>query len=240
MSQPWRRKEVIGDCTLYLGDCMDVTPEIGRFDVFLTDPPYGINGGSGGDSKKGKALYESDFEDTPKYILEVASEVVHYLDERAIAGAVTPGIRCMHLYHPPKDIGCFFHPAAMTHGPWGFTGMTPILYYGKDWRAGKGAISTSISVTESAEKNGHPCPKPIKAWKWLLDKVSTQSQMVVDPFMGSGTTGVACVSMGRRFIGIEMHEAYFEIACERIRKAYLQPDMFVTSLAPQMKQEEMF
>lgn len=232
MSDPWKRKEVIGDCTLYLGDCREVVPKVDGYDVLLTDPPYGIDGGIGGDSKLGKGAYLSNFKDTPDYISEVAVSVVSQIMKKARAGAVTPGIRCLNLYPVSRDMGCFFHPASMTHGPWGFTGMTPILYYGRDWRAGKGSISSSISVTEAAGKNGHPCPKPIRAWRWLLDKVSMQGEVVIDPFMGSGTTGVACAALGRGFVGIELHEAYFDIACKRIEEAYKQPDMFVEALKP--------
>ena len=115
----------------------------------------------------------------------------------------------------------------MTHGPWGFTGLTAILYYGKDYRAGKGALPSSIKVTEAAEKCGHPCPKPIRAWSWLVGKLSQEGETILDPFMGSGTTGVACVKLGRKFIGIEIEPKYFDIACKRIEDAYKQGDLFV-------------
>ena len=63
--------------------------------------------------------------------------------------------------------------------------------------------------------------------KWLVNRVSFKEETILDPFMGSGTTGVACVKLGRKFIGIELEPKYFDIACERITKAYAQPDMFV-------------
>ena len=81
-------------------------------------------------------------------------------------------------------------------------------------------------VTESAQKNGHPCPKPQKAWTWLVDKVASPTSTVLDPFMGSGTTGVACANLGRKFIGIEIERKYFDIACERIEAAYAQGRLF--------------
>jgi DNA modification methylase len=102
----------------------------------------------------------------------------------------------------------------------------PILYYGKDWRAGKGALPSGRQVTESAEKNGHPCPKPVGAWKWLVDKTAPAMGTVLDPFMGSGTTGVACANLGRSFIGIELERKYFDIACERIEAAHAQGRLF--------------
>lgn len=223
----YRRREVIGDATLYLGDCLEVLPHIGEFDAVVTDPPYGIDGGTGGDSRVfGKGRYLSAFEDTPDYISRVCVTAVTSAIRYAEAAAVTPGIRCLHRYPTPRDMGCFWMPAACTHGPWGMTTFQPILFYGKDWRAGKGALPSGKMVTEASEKNGHPCPKPIKAWAWLVDKVAKPGGVAIDPFMGSGTTGVACANLGRKFIGIELEERYFDIACERISAAYAQGRLF--------------
>jgi DNA modification methylase len=72
----------------------------------------------------------------------------------------------------------------------------------------------------------HPTQKPVALMQWCLGFLP-DARTILDPFMGSGTTGVACVKLGRRFIGIEIDESYFEIACKRIRDAYAQPDMFI-------------
>jgi DNA modification methylase len=223
------RVEHIGDATLYLGDCREILPTLGKVDAVVTDPPYGIDGGSGGDSRYySKSAYDASFDDTPWYIKSVCARVITDCIYIADAVALTSGIRCLHLYPTPRDMGCFWTPAACTHGPWGMTTFQPILYYGKDWRAGKGALPSGKTVTEAAEKNGHPCPKPIGAWKWLVDKVARPDGLVLDPFMGSGTTGVACAQLGRKFIGIEIEERYFDIACERIANAYRQTPLFPT------------
>lgn len=84
----------------------------------------------------------------------------------------------------------------------------------------------SFSSTEAAEKNGHPCPKPLRQMQWLINRASKAGETVLDPFMGSGTTGVAAAGMGRRFIGIEIEPQYFETACRRIEQAYAQPRLF--------------
>lgn len=76
----------------------------------------------------------------------------------------------------------------------------------------------------------HPAPFPLRLPQTAIE--TTSAQTILDPFMGSGTTGVACVKLGRSFTGIEIDEGYFEIACERIRKAYAQPDMFVSTHRP--------
>ena len=72
----------------------------------------------------------------------------------------------------------------------------------------------------------HPTQKPVEIMRWSILQLNSP-QLILDPFMGSGTTGVACAKLGRKFIGIEIEEKYFDIACERIRKAYDQPDMFI-------------
>lgn len=85
----------------------------------------------------------------------------------------------------------------------------------------------------------HPTQKPVELMQWCLGFVP-DALIILDPFMGSGTTGVACVRLGRAFVGIEIDEGYFEIACERIRKALAQPDMFIEERrAPPPKQEAM-
>lgn len=80
---------------------------------------------------------------------------------------------------------------------------------------------------ETVEANGHPCPKPLGWMTWLVELASNPWEIVLDPFMGSGTTGVACVKLGRRFIGIEIEPKYFDIACKRIEAACAQPDLFI-------------
>lgn len=220
-------KVQIGDAILYHGDCLEILPTLPKVDAVITDPPYGIDGGSGGDASYfAKGGYDAAWSDTPEYIAKVCAPAVRTCVEMADAVAVTPGIRCMSVYPQARDMGCFWTPAAATHGPWGFTTFQPILYYGKDWRAGRGALPSGRAVTEAAEKIGHPCPKPLGAWQWLVDKVARPNAIVLDPFMGSGTTGVACANLGRKFIGIEIERKYFDIACERIDNAYRQQRMF--------------
>ena len=90
-----------------------------------------------------------------------------------------------------------------------------------------------------AVKNTHPTVKPIALMSYLVKLVTMSTRnLILDPFMGSGTTGVACAKLGRKFIGIELDEDYFNIACERIRKAYDQPDLFIEP-PKVMKQEDL-
>lgn len=211
---------------LFHGNCLEVIPQLIdmeiEIDAGVIDPPYGINGGKGGDSRLyNKGGYNSEeWEDTEEYIVDVVIPVINILRRVCRCVIVTPGNRCMHLYPRPDDVGCFWTPASVTHGPWGFTSFTPILYYGKDWRAGRGPLPSGRSLTESSPQNGHPCPKPIGAWTWLVDKAARSGETVIDPFMGSGTTGVACATRKCNFVGIELDAAYFAIAQDRIETAY--------------------
>jgi DNA modification methylase len=122
--------------------------------------------------------------------------------------------------------------------PWGFAGYNPVLFYGKDPRDGKGQNSTMTTLTDRPEACDHPCPKPLSAMNWMVEKASLRGHVIIDPFMGSGTTGVAAVKLGRKFIGIEISEKYFDIACKRIQDAVDRPDMFIAPIVKQ-KQETM-
>ncbi len=210
---------------IYHANALDVIDAIAReSDVFLTDPPYGILGGTGHDAKADKkGLYATSeaWEDSEDYIRRTVVPVINYLLMNTTRGAVTPGTRCLAMYPRWVDMGCFWFPAAARHGPWGFLQMTPILYYGKDYRAGGGQSGNGIQVTERAEKNGHPCPKPLAAWKWLMQKVAEPHNVIIDPFMGSGTTIRAAKDLGYVAIGIEIEERYCEIAANRLRQEVL-------------------
>jgi site-specific DNA-methyltransferase (adenine-specific) len=218
MPEPYYSDEAV---TIYHGDCRDILPSLPKVDLVLTDPPYGIEGGRGvGNRRRGKAAYSCDgWQDTPEYIADVCVPVIKQLVSTVAVAALTPGIRHMHLYLPADDIGCFWTPATMGMGSWGMTTFQPILYYGKDPRRGVAPLPSGKQVTEAPNVDGHPCPKPIGAWKWLLNKLSaSEKDTVLDPFMGSGTTLVAAKYTGRRAIGIEIEERYCEIAANRCRQ----------------------
>ncbi len=210
--------------TIYHGDCRDILPTLGEVDLVLTDPPYGIQGGRGvGNRARGKADYATQgWEDSPAYIKDICVPVIAGLIAKAARVILTPGIRHLHLYPVPDDIGCFWTPAAVGTGSWGLTTFHPIVFYGHDQRAGIGAWPSGRQVTERPGIKGHPCPKPLKAWTWLLAKGSTlETDTILDPFMGSGTTLRAAKDLGRKAVGIEIEERYCEVAATRMSQTVM-------------------
>ena len=86
----------------------------------------------------------------------------------------------------------------------------------------------------------HPTQKPVALMRWCLEFLPDDAETILDPFMGSGTTGVACVQLQRKFIGIELDETYFDIACKRIEEAYKQPSLFPVEKPKPPKTRDMF
>jgi len=209
---------------IYCGDCLEILPLITeKVDLVLTDPPYGIDGARGGQARINDRKYHTDkFADTPEYIKSLVVPVIEMCIASSRTVIVTPGTRCLKLYPDWNDMGCLWCPAAPTHGPFGFTNFQPVLYYGKDPRAGRCSLPTGYQMTESASPNGHVCPKPLKTWTKLLHKGTLEhGEIVLDPFLGSGTTAVAAKQLGRKFIGIEIEPKYCQIAVEWLRQEVL-------------------
>ena len=225
------RVEHIGDATLYLGDCLEILPTLPKVDAVITDPPYGVNLGSHDAAKEkrpqflAKQSYAS-YDDSEANLIKVVVPAV----TKALAIASRGIVFCagMNVWHFPRasTIGGVYLPAACGRNPWGFASLAHCLMYGTAPDLHKGAKHTAMRSSESADDNEHPCPKPDGWMRWAVDLGSRQTETVLDPFMGSGTTGVACANLDRKFIGIEIEPRYFDIACERIDNAYRQQRMF--------------
>lgn len=222
------RVETIGAATLYLGDCRDILPGLDPVAAVVTDPPYGVmlgEAGTGQERERGQQGYTM-FSDTVDYLESVVVPAFNLSLERATRAVVTPGNRNAHLYQKPADIGVWYNPAGTGRGKWGFILAHLILYYGPDPRGGQKATASSTwgkcDPVGAIKADGHPCPKPLLFMRWMVDKATLADEIVLDPFMGSGTTGVACMDTGRRFIGIEIEPLYFEQACERLENAQRQ------------------
>ena len=221
------RVEQIGDATLYLGDCLEILPTLGTVDAVVTDPPYGISfvKGAGGNGAQPKSRRR---------------------DYGAIVGDDKPFDPTPWLKWPCILWGANHFAQRLPHGRWlawnklgslaPWDSFSDVEFAWQNTRAADRIFSLLWKGLCQGEKingglRGHPTQKPISLMEWCLGFVP-DAETILDPYMGSGTTGVACAKLGRKFIGIEIDEGYFDIACERIRKAYAQPDMFIERPAP--------
>ena len=238
MTGPWKRKEVIGNCTLYLGDCLEVLGAIGPVDAVVTDPPFGVGFKYASHDDRPEA-YEGGYSAWLWKILEQA-EGLCSPGSPIFVWQASPQMREFSTRFPREwRIFCAaknfvqMRPTAMQ---WSYD---PIIVWWtpgeKPWSAGSATRDFHIANTapvvatpENIEK-GHPCPRPLDQVRHIIEQWCRPGSNVLDPFMGSGTTGVACVKSGRAFVGVEKEPAYFEIALERIRRSYAQRDMFATT-----------
>lgn len=218
----YTRKEVIGDCTLYLGDCLEVMPTLEPVDAVVTDPPYGIGFAAQPTKWQRRAGQAAKaWDDSPVSRL---AELLALGSKQVVWGG--------NYYSLPPSRGwlSWFKPDAPPS-------MASLELAWTNLNTNARHITHSISAT-NAERVGHPTQKPLAVMLWTLERIG-DAETILDPFMGSGTTGVACVNLGRKFIGIELDPGYFDIACKRIEEAYKQPRLFEEP-APKPVQQSMF
>lgn len=215
------RVETIGNCTLYLGDCAEIMPKLGRVPAVVTDPPYGIDENSKKVASRGKLAAPKDYGEFNWDKAPPAQEVIDLMraisDSQIIFGGNyfnLPPTSCWLVWDKQNGNNDF----ADCELAWTNLKKAVRRIY---WRW-NGMIRKGDDVRE------HPTQKPEGVMSWCLTHIP-DAHTILDPFCGSGTTGVACVKAGRSFIGIERDPGYFEITCERIRKAYAQPDMFLAA-----------
>lgn len=223
---PIVREVTIGNCRLIQGDCLDVMPTLGRFDAVVTDPPYGIGEDGGAQRTRGRKGYskhkKKDWDKS-----RPAEQVFPYLAS-APSGAIIWGGNYFADLLPPT-MGWLYWRKLMG-GDFSDGELA--------WTSRKGALREFVKCPKGMDKS-HPCQKPVELMEWCLGFLP-DAQTILDPFMGSGTTLVACAKMGRKGIGIELDPDYFDIAVERVRKAYEQPDFFIEqSKQPEPQQEDM-
>jgi len=198
-----------GNVSLWLADCLDILPtmQAGSVDAIFADPPYNVGlDYSSGDNR----------DDYPEWITKWMCQCLQI----APIVMVTPGIRNIWLYPAANWVFCWRKANSMRRNDLGgFNQWEPILFYGKRLIY---QDLFDVPIVPEKDANEHPCPKPHKLMSWLLRKTTDESATILDPMMGSGTTGVACVQLGRKFWGIEIEPKYFEIAKKRIQQAQLQ------------------
>lgn len=227
------RVEHIGDATLYLGDCRDVLPRLEGVDAVVSDPPYGIafqKGAGGLGIHPGR-----------KRNLDAIQGDQEPFDPTPLLGWPCVLFGGNHFYARLPDGGAF-HSWDKSCGVGPDDSFSDAEFVWTSWR-GKSRVIRYLwkGVLQDGEKGApkfHIMQKPVAVMRWCLDMVP-DAHCVLDPYMGSGGTGVAAVQDGRRFIGCEIEPRYFDIACRRIEEAYRQPRLFAEP-APAPRQDSMF
>ena len=223
----WRTEQLSEGVTLYCGDCREILPTLDKVDAVVTDPPYGIGfAGQPTRYQRANGMTAKSWDDeAPQAAVELS---VALAGEAIIWGG-------QYFSFPPSR-GWLV---------WSKTGNAPSMadlemaWTSLDMNARSFEKSVkSASLEKDLQAAAHPTQKPVALMEWCLGFLP-KARTILDPFMGSGTTGVAAVKLGRKFIGIEIEPKYFDVACRRISDALKQPDMFVAPRAPAPKQEAM-
>ena len=235
-------KEVIGNCELYHGDCLEILPAIGKVDAVITDPPYS----SGGRQQQGaravyaKAARVSEDTRTDEWFLgdnmgsdtytrwqrqiakfccdscSFGSPAYIFTDWRQYTNIVTAWETCLWTL---RNVVVWDKAKGGALGSWWRNNHEWVCAFvkGKPRPMPHGSFFNTWTGTKP-QGGEHPTEKPLKLIEYLVETVPVGS-IITDPFMGSGTTGVACIQLGRKFIGIEINKRYFNIACRRIENA---------------------
>lgn len=238
------RIERIGDATLYCGDCLEVMAGLEAVDHVIGDPPYEKEAHKTGrrtqKSVKTGINVDLDFEAISETLRDDVSAAAQRLSKGWIiwfcqaeaAGDWRDSLELAGSKYKRTMIWVKPDSTPQLNGQMpapGYESM-PLAWAGEGhsrWNAG-GKRGVYTHLTNQRDRDGrHPTEKPVPLMLELLTDFTNPGQTILDPFAGSGTTGVACARSGRRFIGIEKDPKYFDIACERIERAYSQGDMFV-------------
>jgi DNA modification methylase len=195
--------------SILCADCLDVLPYIedGSVDLVLTDPPYGVN--------LNYDLYNDTNDNWEKLFLQFIPHFKRLAQMSILPSCQIKKMNFIYENHPPDWLICWYKGSPGHSSYIGFNDWEPHLVYGKKKRL---SMHDFFYAQPTPFKNGHPCPKPIEWATWLLFRASSKNDIVLDPFLGSGTTAVACKMLNRRYIGIEISMDYCLIAEERLSK----------------------
>ena len=219
----------IGDATLYHGDCLEILPTLGKFDAVITDPPYGIKVTDFGGGRNGENGWKRH--EQLRWDDERPGPAVFEMILQAGKAQVIWGGNYFTDYLPPT-----MQWLVWDKGQREFSLADCELAWSSQQRASRVFNYARGSALRDGKE--HPTQKPIALMEWVIERLD-KPETIVDPFMGSGTTGVACARLGRKFTGIEIERKYFDIACERIERAYAQGQLIPHDPAPIQEQQSM-
>ena len=209
----------IGDCRMIFGDCREVLPTLPMVDAVITDPPYGL----GGRMKGGTWGSKPEFKEM--VIWDSSSPDIQFLLQ--LANLSPCAVFWGGNYYGLPPTRCWL--------VWDKKNAVPTMADCELAWTSLDANTKRISLPVGRVMHGHPSEKPIRLMEWTIETVKADGT-ILDPFMGSGTTGIAAMNSGCSFIGIERERKYFDFACERIDNAYRQGQMFPSG--PIHKQEQ--
>jgi site-specific DNA-methyltransferase (adenine-specific) len=187
--------------TIYHGDCREVLPALSGIAVVATDPPYGVN----------LAAWDDTVPD-PELWLPLCRSIARTV-------FVTPGNGNERLYPAPDWTAAWFRPGSVqrVRRGTGFSHWEPILIYGEN------RLSVDAKQIKNLDQGveGHPCPKPVSVFQWIIGGSTLEGETILDTFMGSGTTLRAAKDLNRKAVGIDINEAYCEVAATRMSQLSL-------------------
>jgi site-specific DNA-methyltransferase (adenine-specific)/modification methylase len=222
------RVERIGDATLYLGDCMEILPTLGKVDAVITDPPFNVG--------KDYGVHKDDMPEA-EYAAWMGAVLTHCIVAAKQVWCVIPTARIELFWNLLPGASQVVIP--MTAGYAIRSGWTQkfasLLVHGRPpgnpWNLWEGIRHRGEGYFFKEETYGHPGYTPMGIMQRAVD--TSEADSILDPFMGTGTSGVAAVAVRRAFTGIELNPKYFDIACRRIEQAYKQRPLFEAEPAPQ-------
>jgi len=199
--------EHIGNATLYLGDCAEILPTLSNIDAVVTDPPYGININKSNRLSISKGHGNDLWDNKP---FKITSDFLSISNKYVIWGGNYFGLPASRgfLIWDKNNSGRDFADCEMA---WTNQNKNARIF-----------VLRPMNMDGGKE---HPTQKPVALMEWCINYLDNPN-IICDPFMGSGSTGVACANMGKTFIGIEKEQKYFDIACKRIENAYRQERLF--------------
>ena len=214
------RVETIGRATLYLGDCAAILPTLAPVDLVCTDPPYGIGEAGGNAAKRQRKAGGNS-----KALADQREYAALDWDNAPASPELMAAVRAAGRWQIIFGGNYYDCPAAKCWLVWDkVNGDNDFADCELAWTNLPKAVRrirymwNGMLREKGAQRGYHPTQKPLEVMKWCIGQAPA-SETVIDPFMGSGTTGVAAIQMGKAFIGIEREERYFEAACRRIREA---------------------
>jgi site-specific DNA-methyltransferase (adenine-specific)/modification methylase len=214
------KKEIIGNATLYLGDCMDILETLNKVDAIVTDPPYGIGESSNNNASRSKLAiaknYGCDHWDDKPVNQEFINFIITKANKTIMFGGnyyAMPPSKCWFVWDKENGASDF----ADAELAW--TNLDKAVRLKRFMWNGMLRANKEI-------RGDHPTQKPIGLMEWCISHLPNNTQTILDPFMGSGTTGVASMNMKKTFIGIEREQKYFDIACKRIEQSQKQLCLF--------------